>query len=200
MRVNRVHRLIGIVLLLPMLAWTVTGFIFLIKPGYGGAYETLAVKTYPIGVATSVTPQPSWLEFRALRSVLGEHLLVRTAAGWRQLDPRTSQPRSAPDDADLRRLVADAISDNSQRYGAIVSTGDGVVRTDTGAEIKLDWQQMRLQQYGRDTGWIDTLYRIHYLQWTGVPAVDQVLGAAGLALLLGLTALGATLAFRRNSK
>jgi hypothetical protein len=192
--------LLGIVLLLPMLAWAVTGFIFFIKPGYGGAYEMLAVKAYPLEGATNIAPQPSWLEVRVMHSVLGEHLLVRTTAGWQQLDPRTSQPRPAPDDADLRKLIADALSANPLRYGAIVSADGGVIRTDTGAEIRLDWQQMRLQQYGRDTGWIDTLYRIHYLQWTGVPVIDKALGAAGLALLLGLTALGATLAFGRKSR
>src|ERR1700722_5912662 len=136
-----------------MLAWAVTGFIFFLKPGYGGAYEPLAVKTYPLVGTSNITPQPSWLEFRVLRSALGEHLLVRTTAGWQQLDPRNNEPRPAPGDADLRRLVADALSANPQRYGAIVDTAGGAIRTDTGAEIKLDWQQMRLQQYGRDTGW-----------------------------------------------
>ena len=125
---------------------------------------------------------------------------MRTTAGWQQLDPRNNEPRPAPDDADLRRLVADALGANPQRYGAIVDTAGGVIRTNTGAEIRLDWQQMRLQQSGRDTGLIDALYRIHYLQWTGVPAIDKALGVTGLALLMGLTALGATLAFGRKSK
>jgi hypothetical protein len=195
-----VHRWLGIVLLLPMLAWAVTGCIFFVKPGYGGAYEMLAVKTYPLADTANILPQPTWLEVRVLRSALGEHLLVRTTDGWQQLDPRNFEPRPAPGDTDLRKLIADALSANPQRYGAIVNTDGGVIRTDTGTEIRLDWQQMRLRQYGRDTGWIDALYRIHYLQWTGVPAFDQALGAAGLALLLILTGLGATLAFGSNSK
>jgi hypothetical protein len=200
LRVNGVHRLLGIVLLLPILAWAITGLVFFIKPGYGGAYEMLAVKTYPLGGAINIAAQPSWLEVRALRSVLGEHLLVRTSSGWQQLDARDFEPRPAPEGADLRRLVADALNANPQRYGTIVSTDGGVIRTDTGAEIRLDWQQMRLQQYGRDTRFIDALYRIHYLQWSGIPALDRILGIAGLAFLLGLTALGATLAFGRKSR
>lgn len=56
---------------------------------------------------------------------------------------------------------------------------------------------MSLQQRGSDTRRIDLLYRIHYLQWTGIKILDKVLGFTGLALVLTLTALGAWLAFRR---
>jgi hypothetical protein len=198
MKLNRIHRLLGIILLCPMLAWAVTGFIFFVKPGYSGAYEMLNLKTYPLTAVASVIPQPSWLEYRYFRTVLGEHLIARTPAGWQHLDPRTLQPEPAPTDAEVGRLVADALSANPQRYGQIVSVGDNTVRTSTGVEIKLDWQQLGLQQRGRDTDLIDGLYRIHYLQWTGVPGVDRVLGLAGLALLTGLTMLGAKLAFGRR--
>jgi len=44
----RLHKIIGLVLILPMLGWTFTGLIFFIKPGYKGAYEQLALKTYPL--------------------------------------------------------------------------------------------------------------------------------------------------------
>jgi hypothetical protein len=195
MKLNRIHRLLGIILLCPMLAWAVTGLIFFVKPGYSGAYEMLSLKTYPLAAAGNVFPQSSWLEYRYFRTVLGEHLMARTAAGWQHLDPHTLQTKPAPTDAEVGRLVADALSANPQRYGQIVSVGDNTVRTSTGVEIRLDWQQMGLQQHGRDTDFIDGLYRVHYLQWTGVPAIDKVLGMAGLALLMGLTILGAKLAF-----
>ena len=37
------HKIIGVVLLLPLLGWAATGAIFFIKPGYAGAYEQLAI-------------------------------------------------------------------------------------------------------------------------------------------------------------
>ena len=39
------------------------------------------------------------------------------------------------------------------------------------------------------------LYRIHYLQWTGVKAIDMLLGVLGLGLLVTLAYFGARLAF-----
>ena len=53
MTLRKLHRLVGIVMLLPFVGWAITGAIFFIKPGYGGAYEALAIKTYPI--ETTVT-------------------------------------------------------------------------------------------------------------------------------------------------
>jgi hypothetical protein len=55
---------------------------------------------------------------------------------------------------------------------------------------------MSLQQRGKDTDRIDLLYKIHYLQWTGVKSVDRVVGFVGLMFVLTLTTLGAWLAFK----
>ena len=65
----------------------------------------------------------------------------------------------------------------------------------TGVVVAIDWNRMSLQQTGTDTKWIDRLYRIHYLQWTGVKSIDRILGFAGITLVLVLTGLGACLAF-----
>jgi hypothetical protein len=194
-------------LVLPMIGWAVTGFIFFVKPGYGGAYESLTVKTYPLdGPAsapssargeTPAEPGP-WLEYRVFRTILGEHLLVRTAGGWHHLNPTTRQPISAPTDDEVRRLVADAFTANPTRYGNITRVDNGVITTDTGVEITLDWNRVTLQQRGRDTDRIDRLYKVHYLQWTGVTGIDRVLGFAGLSLVLGLTVLGVRLALGRK--
>jgi hypothetical protein len=43
--------------------------------------------------------------------------------------------------------------------------------------------------------WIDLLYRIHYLQWTGVRTVDKVVGLAGILLVITLAVLGMRIAF-----
>lgn len=196
MTVRRLHRFIGIAMLLPFVGWAITGFIFFVKPGYGGAYELLSLKTYPLEESIAIAPRPDWREYRVLRTIVGTHVLVRTDNGWSHLDGHSLQPAPPPGDAQLRALIADAVTANPERYGAIVSTSGNAVVTDTGARVTLDWNRLSLQQRGRDTDRIDALYRIHYLQWTGAPAVDKALGFLGLIMVIGLTGLGAKLAFR----
>ena len=197
MKARPVHRLIGIILLLPFLGWVLTGFVFFVKPGYAAAYEILTPKTYPLAGSNSIMVQPGWREVRYFRTILGNHLLVKTESGWIQLDSTTKQPRIPPNVTELRTLLADAFSTNPSRYGNITRIHGPVVTTDTGVEVTLDWNNMSLQQRGSDTRRIDLLYRIHYLQWTGIKILDKVLGFTGLALVLTLTALGAWLAFTR---
>lgn len=198
---RRAHRLLGLFLLLPICGWAVTGFVFFIKPGYEAAYGSLRVREYPIEGASFPPARPGWLEVRALRTILGIHLLVREQTGWTHLDPATVRPRGLPGEDALRRLVLDAITPGDTRYGEIAAvtrqegeSPSAVVTTTTGVEIELDWTTLGLNQSGRDTRRIDALYRIHYLQWTGVGLLDRVLGVVGLASLLGLAVLGPRLA------
>ena len=198
MRTRTVHRLIGIILLIPFVGWAITGLVFFIKPGYTEAYELLTPKFYPINKQVLISENPNWLEVRYLRTILGDHLLVRTDSGWMNLNPEDKRPRPAATDDETRRLVQDAFSMNPKRYGQIVSVNGNSVTTDTGVVVTIDWDRMSLQQTGKDTKWIDSLYRIHYLQWTGVRSIDRVVGVTGIALVLLLTGLGASLAFRRD--
>jgi PepSY-associated TM region len=198
MRLRKAHRIIGIALLIPFFAWALTGLVFFIKPGYAGAYEMLAPKTYALGDQTPVKASADWQELRYIRTVLGNHLLVRTTAGWTNLDPVTLQPRTAPTGDEVRTLLKDAFSSNPQRFGEIVSVNGYTATTNTGVEVTLDWNRMSLQQKGKDTDRIDLLYRIHYLQWTGQKSVDRVVGLIGIALVLILTTLGALLALKRG--
>jgi hypothetical protein len=197
MTVRSLHRLVGLVMVLPFIGWAVTGAIFFLKPGYTAAYDQLHVRTYPLISPISVTPQPDWLSFRVIRTVLGDHLLVETTDGLRHLDPATLQPRPGPSESELRALLNDAIAVDPQRYGRLANVYATTATTDTGVRISLSWMRMTLAQRGRDTDRIDTFYKVHYLQWTGVPAIDHVLGAAGLLLLTVLTVLGVKLAFRK---
>ena len=198
MLLRKAHRIIGIVLLIPFFAWALTGLVFFIKPGYAAAYEMILPKTYPLVDQMPLKAQADWLEFRCMRTVLGNHLLVRSSAGWTNLDPVTLQPRSAPTEAEVRTLLKDAFSSNPQRYGEIVSVNGYTATTNTGVDVTLDWNRMSLQQKGKDTDRIDLLYRIHYLQWTGQKSVDRVVGLIGIALVLFLTTLGALLALKRG--
>ena len=196
MSVRRVHRIIGIVLFIPFFSWALTGLVFFIKPGYEDAYEILAPKTYPVSTPLQLTPGADWLEMKYIRTILGDHLLVRTRSGWSNLDPTNNQISNPPSQDQLRKLIEDAFTANPSRYGQISSVNGNAVRTSTGVEVTLDWNRMSLQQKGRDTDRIDLLYRIHYLQWTGVKRIDRVVGVVGIILVLVLTSLGVRLAVR----
>jgi hypothetical protein len=186
------------VLLLPFFGWAITGLVFFIKPGYAGAYETLSPRTYPLTSALPISPDPAWLEFRYFRTILGDHLLARTGSGWHQLNPTNREPRSKAGENEIKLLVSDAFSANPSRYGNISRVSGDTVWTDRGVEVNIDWNRMSLQQRGKDTDRIDLLYRIHYLQWTGVKKVDRIVGFTGLVLVMTLTTLGAWLAFKRS--
>jgi hypothetical protein len=192
------HRIIGLVMLLPLVGWAVTGAFFFLKPGYAGAYEILQVKTYPLEAAITLQPDPSWLEVRVEKTILGDHLLARTSRGWLHLDPRTFEPRPEPSADDIRMLVTDAFSTNAVRYGSVASVEGNSVTTDTGVRVALDWKRLSLAQRGKDTNRIDTIYKIHYLQWTGLESVDKILGAVGILLTIALSLLGARLLLRKG--
>ena len=197
MTTRTLHRVIGIILLIPFVCWALTGLVFFIKPGYAGAYEVLTPKLYPLNNQLHVSEVPNWLEVRYLRTILGDHLLVRTESGWMNLNPNDKRPWRAATEEETRKLVQDAISVNPNRYGHVVLVNGDTVTTDTGVAITIDWNRMSLQQTGKDTKRIDSLYRIHYLQWTGVKSIDRIVGFVGITLVLVLTGLGACLAFRR---
>ncbi|HEY7544626.1 MAG TPA: hypothetical protein VID27_07080 [Blastocatellia bacterium] len=202
MKARRLHTIIGLIMLVPFFGWTLTGFVFYIKPGYAQAYELLQPRTYPLSSSQPIKPDPSWLEFRCVRTVLGDHLLAKTADGWLHLDPMTMRVREQPDEEETRKLVTDAFSINPERYGHIERINGNTIFTDTGVRINLDWNRLGFQQRGRDTDRIDLLYKIHYLQWTGVAAIDKVLGPTGLILVMSLAVLGIRLAItsRRKAK
>ncbi|MEK6285559.1 MAG: PepSY domain-containing protein [Acidobacteriota bacterium] len=198
MTTRRLHRVIGLVMLLPLIGWAVTGAFFFLKPGYAGAYESLQVKTYPLEGPIAFDPDMSWLEVRVEKTILGEHLLARTSQGWLHLDPRSLQGKPEPSADEIRALLTDAFSANPARYGRVANVEAKVITTDTGVRVEMDWNRLALTQQGKDTNRIDAIYRIHYLQWTGVATVDKVLGALGILLLLALSALGARLFFSKG--
>jgi len=184
-------------MLLPFIGWAITGAIFFLKPGYGAAYDAVDLRTYPLQTRLSVDPDPAWLEVRYLKTILGEHLLVRTATGWQHLDPVTRQPKPAPSTDQTRTLLDDAFAANPARYGHVVTADAATFTTDTGIRGTFSWTRLALTQRGADTDRIDRIYKIHYLQWTGIESVDRVLGAVGLACIVLLSVLGMRLFFWR---
>lgn len=191
------HRLLGGILLLPFIAWSLTGVFFLVRPAYEQAYSVLSPKTYPAD-QINISAQPEWQEMRLLKTVLGLHLLVKQEGGWQQLDPDSLEVRATPVEADLVSFVEDAISQDTLRYGELLPGESDPFRTSTGVTIAVNWDSLSLYQRGADTRWIDRIYRIHYLQWTGIAFLDTILGVAGLLLLLLMTATGSAMLLRRE--
>ncbi len=198
MNTRKQHRLLASILLLPFIAWSLTGIFFLVRPAYEAAYETLQPKTYASDAAIEITAEPQWEEMRILKTVLGQHLLVKEDGAWKQLDPYTLQPRPTPSQILRSQLVEDAISQNPQRYGELLQTDLDQYRTSTGVSISLNWDTLSFYQQGNDTRWIDGIYSIHYLRWTGFAYLDSLLGLLGLLLLLLMTVTGAIMLFGRQ--
>jgi len=187
---KKLHKYLGFIMILPFIAWAITGVYFFIKPGYKAAYESLPIKTYPLTENIQYKGNKTWLETRILRSILGTHLLIKNKGGWQQRDPQTLQIIEAPTKIQIETLLNDAIKHNPLRYGNIVSIEGLNIITDTDIRISLNWPKMSLYQQGEDTDFINKMYKIHYLQWTGIASIDKILGIIGLVLVLLLAFLG----------
>jgi hypothetical protein len=180
-----------------MLGWTITGIVFFIKPGYQGAYEQLAVKTYPLNDSLVVRANNQWQEIKLITTILGDHLLVKLNNKTEHLDPDSLLPKPTPSEIEFKALLSDAFTSNSGRYGEVIKLDGLSAQTNTGIEIKLDWHNLRLSQKGQDTQLINLLYKVHYLQWTSHKGLDQALGILGLILLILLTILGVRLYLKK---
>jgi hypothetical protein len=190
MKSKRIHRIIGLLLVLPVIGWTITGIIFFIKPGYQAAYDQLVVKTYPLKKSFVIPESKEWKEVRLLRTILGYHLLVKTDKGFQHLDPISFNAKEPPTDLALTSLLNDSFLNKPERYGHVDSSDNYKFFTSTGIEVSLDWERLTLRQKGDDTELINTLYKIHYLQWTPYKGINQYMGIIGLMLLITLTLFG----------
>lgn len=196
MNSKKIHHVLGLILLLPLLGWICTGVIFLVKPGYAGAYEQISPMLYPMDESAPILAKKSWMEMRFLKTILGNHLLVKVDGEWQHLDAESLTLRPAPGEEQEILLLSDAISSNPERYGDIEGHTDNIYVTSTGVELNLDWNTLSISQKGNDTQLINTLYKIHYLQWLGNEKANTVLGVVGLLLLLLLVCFGVILYVR----
>ncbi len=195
---RNIHKIAGLVLLAPFIAWILTGIVFLIKPGYSQAYERIEIKKYPVNTLFSIRPENDWLEYRIFNTILGDHLHINKNGNWIQLDPLTLSEKSKPSNTDIIKLLQDAVSFNPQRYGLVKKIEDGSYRTSTDVDLTFDWDAMTITQRGKDTRFIALMYKIHYLAWFGSKPANIALGVLGLLLLSVLVYYGTLLSFRKT--
>ena len=175
---------------IPIALWVITGLVILTKPGYKNAYEQLSPNLYLLAQNIIIPKSTSWSEAKLIRTILGHHLLVISKGHPKNLDPLNLYQTQLPSRDQLLKLVNDSTSNNPQRYGKAISVSGHKVTTDTGVVISVDWNTMKFQQQGSDTRLINTLYKIHYLQWLPEPTANKIFGGLGLLLLLLLMILG----------
>ncbi|XQW85234.1 PepSY domain-containing protein [Thalassotalea piscium] len=195
------HKTLGLFMLLPFIAWAVTGIFFFFKPGYQEAYQSLSVKLYPLKhhIPMPQTSTTHWLAIKQYRTILGDHLLIQNEQGWQQLNPINFEVIPSIPVEQVKLLVNDAIKENPDRYGEIVAIDKFKITTSTDVNITLNWPQLTLRQQGKDTDLINTIYDIHYLRWTGIKALDRVLGVVGLLLVVLLAGIGTYLTFTKSN-
>ncbi|MEW6991199.1 PepSY domain-containing protein [Colwelliaceae bacterium 6441] len=195
---KNIHKYLGLVMLLPFIAWTITGIFFFLKPGYKVAYQALPITQYPLQALVHLPEHQKWLEVRQLKTILGAHVLVKNDQGWQQLSPVTFQPIEKANQQQITQLINDAIKHNRERYGEIAKIEENVITTNNNIRITLDWHNLSLHQKGADTDFINTMYSIHYLQWTGVKSIDKFLGVIGLLLVTLLAIFGLLMSLKKK--
>jgi hypothetical protein len=210
--VRRLHRWLGFLLLAPIVLWAGTGFLFHLKPGWAGAFESLSAAppgaavdpgaVVPVATAASAAraahahDDGGMIRAELFASDLGPLYRVELPGRRVLVDARSGQVRSPLDEAACRSLAtaAAARAEAQSRYGEVraVALDDDEARVAFagGAVVTVDRHGGALAQRGRDTDRIDLLYRLHYVQWTGRPAIDRPAAVVFIALLLGLAALG----------
>jgi hypothetical protein len=198
-------------MVLPLLIWTASGLLFLVKPGWSGAYEPLtAFQDRPLDpgalVAISSLTVAELARVELAATALGPVYRVTDTKGSRVLvDARTGALLSPLTREAAMAVAIDAASRSSaqDRYGAPTSADQDErvisVAFAGGAVVEVGRNDLSLQQRGPDTDRIDLLYRAHYLQWTGVEALDRTLAVLGIVGTWALAALGVYL-LRRSAR
>ena len=133
-----------------MVGWGLTGLLFLVKPGYDGAYEVITTKTYPLEQKLNIAPSENWEEVRVIKSVLGNHLLVTVEGKTNQWVFNTLKQTPMPSVTEIAHLVEDAIADKKDRYGSVLAVDGTTVHITTGIQVTVNWDELKLDQIGSD--------------------------------------------------
>jgi uncharacterized iron-regulated membrane protein len=205
---SRVHRWLAVVLVVPLVIWSITGVLFHLKPGWSRAYDMLsaerpldAMPAVPFDALAAAAGGPAQ-RLELFGSALGPLYRVTTATGTVLLDAQLHR-RSPLSVDDARTLAADAVAHSTHHaaYGPLTSAqlaGDHVRVTFAHANVDVDRATAAITQRGHDTDRIDWLYRLHYLSWTGNRTADRALAIVGLALIWLAMIPGLVLFVRRR--
>ncbi|MEH6548604.1 MAG: PepSY domain-containing protein [Pseudomonadales bacterium] len=200
MPIAKIHKIIGLIICIPILLWATTGMVFLIKPGYSEAYQSLEIRRYPLSHSPLISAGQQWENINYFKSILGDHLIVQLGDTVRHLDPVSLENMPQPGKAQIAMLIEDAIRTQPERYGSITEISGSHIKTSTGVDIELKWGSMVLRQKGSDTEFINLLYRLHYLQWTSHAEANRYLATLAIILLSSLSIFGFFLAFKQRSQ
>lgn len=203
-----IHRWLAILLVVPLVVWSITGLLFHLKPGWARAYDMLdAERPEPALHAAQLAPLETIggdpiQHLDVFDTALGPLARVTTAKATALYDVATGKPRSPLSQDDAKLLALDAISRSPHRsdYGepTTITTMPELVRIVFGSTtVEVGRNDARISQRGADTDRIDWMYRIHYLQWTGHKTVDRVLAVVGLLLIWAVLIPGLVLFVRR---
>lgn len=210
------HRLAGLLLLLPLVLWIGTGLLFHVKPGWDEAYEALS--TPPPGPLPweRVVFSPAAVKARGLLDpgpvTLGGHPSGLVAYFGRRdgraaaVDGTSGEPIPPASEGVARLFALAAVSGSrhAASYGTIVSSEPAahrspltgaddpavLFRTSGGKRVLVDRVTGEVSQSSDLNGRIDLLYRLHYLQWTPWRPMNAAIVLVASLLVLFLASSG----------
>jgi hypothetical protein len=199
---RRVHRWLAIILVVPLIIWSVTGLLFHLKPGWSRAYDMLDVERPGATLhADEFVSVGAFEKLEIFDTAIGPLARVTTVKGSELYDAG-GRKRSPLSIDDAKALARDAIARSPFHadYGEItnVTLTDDRVRLELGPIVDVGRNDARISQRGPDTDRIDWFYRIHYLQLTGVKTLDRILAVLGLALIWAVLVPGVVLFVRKR--
>ncbi|MBI5434804.1 MAG: hypothetical protein HZA52_18370 [Planctomycetes bacterium] len=221
---RRFHRLLGTILVLPLVLWIATGVLFHVKHRYDEAYEALAVPPESAPDWSRATVAPADVLATGLADApltLAAHPSGRLAYFGRRgaapvaIDAETGAPIEPASDGVARRWLAAALarSPHAARYGEEIGAEEAretsartgaedpvlVVRTSGAKTVRIDRVTGEIRQSGELNSFIDATYAMHYLQWTPWPALNVALVLVAVPLVLLLAFTGARLALQKSA-
>lgn len=220
MTLRRLHRLGGLVLVLPLVVWMATGLLFHVKHRYAEAYEPLAVPFTANALWGRAVFSPAMLQDRGVLdvgpAVLATHprgLVVWCGQqGGRPVAIDSASGDTVPEATEetARLWLRDAVraSAHSARYGDVLRVEPTTVRSSRtaaedpafrfhlagGKRVTVDRVTGELSQTGDLNDFIDLTYRLHYLQWTPWKGVNAAIVLLAVPLVLGLALSGLRMA------
>jgi uncharacterized iron-regulated membrane protein len=218
---RRFHRLLGLLLALPLLLWMLTGILFNVKYRYTEAYETLRVPAIADWKQAHLSPgdltDHGLVDSDARISIFAHPSNRPAYAGSKSrlpvvVDAGSGTAISPATEAAARQWVQSAVSasPNASRYGtpgtvrettrfsSLTGVPDPafVVAYSGGKTIIIDRLTGEIAQTGQLNDWIDFTYRIHYLQWTPWKPVNIALVLIAVPVVFALAFSGIRMFFR----